>query len=372
MAVNYKPVLWYHSKYIYDGVLILGIVAYIALYLYGGALFQTWLSGAAQPTGAPARSLPDDLVLRMRAFGSCAFILLSVILCIGPLARLDRRFLPLLYNRRHFGVITFSLAAVHASYVLGWYFNFSSIAPYPALLGSNTDFSQLLGFPFEVFGIVALVVLMVLAVTSHDFWLSFLSPPVWKSLHMMIYVAYAALVLHVGLGAFQADASPFFIALVFMSVFCVCGLHLVAALREGRVDAGGADYSRRDGFIVAGRVGDIANNRALVVVLEGDERVAIFRYSGKLSAVTNACAHQNGPLGEGRIIGGCITCPWHGYQYRPEDGCAPPPFREKLATYNLKLDGDLILLDPRANPPGTAVPPVHIPEEIINAEAMAS
>jgi nitrite reductase/ring-hydroxylating ferredoxin subunit len=29
---------------------------------------------------------------------------------------------------------------------------------------------------------------------------------------------------------------------------------------------------------------------------------------------------QNGPLGEGRIVDGCITCPWHGYQYRPDTG----------------------------------------------------
>ena len=42
----------------------------------------------------------------MRAFGSCAFLMLTLILCIGPLARLDARFLPLLYNRRHFGVLT--------------------------------------------------------------------------------------------------------------------------------------------------------------------------------------------------------------------------------------------------------------------------
>jgi hypothetical protein len=31
--------------------------------------------------------------------------MLTIILSIGPLCRLDRRFLPLLYNRRHFGVL---------------------------------------------------------------------------------------------------------------------------------------------------------------------------------------------------------------------------------------------------------------------------
>ena len=72
----------------------------------------------------------------------------------------------------------------------------------------------------------------------------------------------------------------------------------------------------------------------------GGERVAVFRHEGKVSALSNVCAHQNGPLGEGRIIDGCVTCPWHGYQYLPETGAAPPPFTEKVDTYRTKvIDG---------------------------------
>ena len=67
-----------------------------------------------------------------------------------------------------------------------------------------------------------------------------------------------------------------------------------------------------------------------IVCLAG-ERVAIFKYDGKISAVSNVCQHQNGPLGEGKILDGCITCPWHGYQYLPETGASPPPFVRKSA-----------------------------------------
>ena len=42
-----------------------------------------------------------------------------------------------------------------------------------------------------------------MAATSHDFWLHNLSPYVWKSLHMGVYVAYGLLVLHVLLGVVQ-------------------------------------------------------------------------------------------------------------------------------------------------------------------------
>ena len=88
--------------------------------------------------------------------------------------------------------------------------------------------------------------------------------------------------------------------------------------------------------------------------------MAIFKYDGKLSAVNNVCRHQGGPLGEGKVIDGCITCPWHGYQYLPGNGQSPPPFTEKVETYQLKLEGDQILLDPKPNEPGTPVEPIEI------------
>ncbi len=37
--------------------------------------------------------------------------------------------------------------------------------------------------------------------------------------------------------------------------------------------------------------------------------------TAKFPPISNVCQHQNGPLGEGEIIDGCITCPWHGFQY---------------------------------------------------------
>jgi len=60
-----------------------------------------------------------------------------------------------------------------------------------------------------------------------------------------------------------------------------------------------------------------------------------------------------GPIGEGRIIDGCVTCPWHGYEYRLADGCAPPPFTEKLATYPVRITRGIVEVDPRPLLPGT-------------------
>ncbi|MDX2288363.1 MAG: ferric reductase-like transmembrane domain-containing protein [Hyphomicrobiaceae bacterium] len=353
MSVKYKPVIWNRGKIVYDIVLVVMIVAFIALFLRVAPLYSE------------AASASDVQIQRMRAFGLCAFLLLSVALAIGPACRIDRRFLPLLYNRRHLGVATAVVAFSHAAFVVDWYYNYSAIDPYAAVLGSNTSYGQLLGFPFEAFGIAALLILVVLAATSHDFWLSFLTPPVWKTIHMSVYAAYGLVVAHIAFGHLQDGSTSGVLVVTVASVVVVVGLHLVAAWRDGvderalRAASGVAMAEPGPAWIAAGDPTTIPNGRARVVELPGGSRVAIFRHGGdKLSAVSNACAHQNGPLGEGRIVGGAITCPWHGYNYRPEDGCSPPPFTEKIATFNLRLEAGVLMLDPVANPPGTRVEPL--------------
>ncbi|MEM7300026.1 MAG: Rieske (2Fe-2S) protein [Pseudomonadota bacterium] len=345
MSSAYRPILWNKNKYFYDAVLIVGTVLYLLVFLKWAPDFHD----ASRPVETP--------ILRMRAFGSCAFLMLTIILCIGPLARLDRRFLPLLYNRRHFGVLTCLVALTHAGYVLDWYFAFSPTNEFVALLNSNVSFGQLLGFPFELFGVLALLILIVLAVTSHDFWLSFLTPAIWKTLHMGIYFAYAALVAHVAFGYFQ-DVNSSAFGLVFLGgALVVTVLHVYAGIAEARQDTISGDSAQ---WVPVCPVSELENKRGRVMVLPDGERAAVYLYDGKISAISNLCAHQNGPLGEGRFVFGCITCPWHGYQYRPEDGCSPPPFTEKVPTYNLRLDGDVLMIDPIANPAGTYVEPIRL------------
>ena len=119
-------------------------------------------------------------------------------------------------------------------------------------------------------------------------------------------------------------------------------------------------------FLDACAVASIPEKCATVVSIRG-ERVAIFKYDGKVSAISNVCRHQNGPLGEGKIIDGCVTCPWHGYQYLPETGASPPPFTEKVATFKTRIVDGRVLIDPNPLEPGTRVEPTAIPREGRNA-----
>ncbi len=346
MSVKYIPVQWNPNKWKYNTIMLVSVFAYL------------WIFIELTPGIMANEGRINGQIHNARAFGSCAFFMLTVILCIGPLARLDNRFLPLLYNRRHFGVMTAFVALTHAGYILNWYFAFSSSSKYETLLFANTSFSQVAGFPFEIFGIFALLCLFALATTSHDFWLKFLTPRVWKRIHYLIYAAYISVVAHVSFGVLQDQQNHIFTITFMISALIVAVLHLMAALHERRHGDQMANLS--DGWVEVCDISEMKEGFANIAMLANGERVAVYLQEGKLSAISNACAHQNGPLGEGKVIRCLVTCPWHGFQYNVTDGRSPAPFTEKVPTYNIRLEGDVVKVDPQANPPGTYVEPVPV------------
>lgn len=350
MSLTYAAIQWSAHKRRYDLVIGLACVLFLAGFFVTGKLL--WTGEAA---------ISDEILL-IRALGTTAIVLLHVILAIGPLARLSPRFLPILFNRRHLGVLTFLLGLAHAALATGYYHGFGAINPLRSLLISNTSFDSLTGFPFQLLGLLALLVLFALAATSHDFWLRNLTARHWKRLHMLAYAAYALLVGHVALGTLQTDRSPIAAGLVLLGLVTLTALHIAAGLRERRAERTLRRALAEPGWMDVGLVCDIPEDRARTVSTPAGERIAVFRHAGAVSAIANVCAHQGGPLGEGRVIDGCITCPWHGWQYRAHDGCAPPPFKEQLPTYQVRIVGQRVLVSTATRPPGQALPPANIPD----------
>jgi len=348
MAAGYSLVGWNRFKRAYDGVLLAGLAVFFAAHLGAG-----WMS-------APAGQHPSEIQMLIRASGAAAFSLLTIILCLGPLARLTPRALPLVYNRRHMGVVCFLVALLHGGLVVLWYHGFSEMNAFVSLLVSNPRYDSFGGFPFESLGLAALLILFLMAATSHDFWNTILGPRLWKGLHMGAYAAYGLLVAHVMLGAAQGEAGLTSAALAGGSALLVSGLHIAAGRRELARDRAAAEEA--EGWLDAGPALEIPDGRAVILTPPEGEKIAVFREGAKIYAVANACRHQGGPLGEGRILDGCIVCPWHGYQYRPEDGCSPPPFTEKVPTYRTRMRDGRVLVHRLAQPPGTELPPTLIPE----------
>lgn len=95
--------------------------------------------------------------------------------------------------------------------------------------------------------------------------------------------------------------------------------------------------------------GEMEDGEGRVVYGDGGERVALFRHGDGHYAMANVCAHQGGPLGEGAVIDGCATCPWHGYQYKVENGESPPPYEERVATHDVRVEGGRVLVRVSAN-----------------------
>ena len=367
MGVEYRAVQWNRQKKLYDAVLIGSVAAFLVIF---GILTRLLFPQVT------------DEILLIRAFGAAAFLLLHVILCIGPLCRLNSKFLPLLYNRRHAGVTCFILGLTHASLVIITYHAGSDTNPILSIFVSSPVTKSIFSVPFQPFGFFALIILFLMAATSHDFWLANLTAPVWKTLHMLVYMGYALLVLHVTFGVLQGEGSPIYVGAMLIGLMTVVGLHLVSGLREKKVDAGmGKTRASKDatpesqqsksplndGYLDACAVTEIPENRARIVCISG-ERVAVFKYEGKISAVSSVCQHQNGPLGEGKIVFGCITCPWHGYQYRPDTGASPPPFVEKVPTFKVRVMNGRVFVHPRPNPTGTRAEPALIVGTVQNDE----
>lgn len=344
MSAFYRAVNWNRQKFIYDGLL----AGYVAVYL---ATFV-----GVTLTRDPEATLETALI---RGLGTAAFVLLSIVLAIGPLSRLDPRFLPILYNRRHLGVLMCLLAIAHSAFGIIQFHSNGDTNPFVSLLTGAADVTRVGTFPFELLGLSGLAILLVMMATSHDFWLATLTAPVWKALHMAVYAAYGLLVAHIALGSLQQEAGRPAAVLLVVSAILVLGLHLFTAKRERAIDRTEAT-ARAEGWVDVCGIGEIREGRARIATV-GGERIAVFRYDGKVSCVSNVCQHQNGPLGEGKIVDGCITCPWHGYQYLPDSGQSPPPFTEKIPTFNVRLLAGRVLVHEQPNPPGTRVPPALIP-----------
>lgn len=340
MSTSYKAVGWNRQKRRYDAVIAAGVAVYLALFVAGSILHD-----------------PDSTIetVLIRAFGTAACLTLTIVLAIGPLCRLDRRFLPLLYNRRHLGVATCLLALAHGTFAIVQFHALGDVNPLVSVLVTSTDYRSLTDFPYQQLGLLALLILALMAATSHDFWLRVLSAPVWKSLHMLVYLAYSLVVAHIALGALQAERHVILPVMLLVSVTVTLTLHGLAARGERSADADRANAT----FVDVCGVEEIREGRGKTVCL-ARERVAVFRYDGKVSAVSNVCRHQNGPLGEGKIVGGCIVCPWHGYEYEPSSGRAPAPFTERLPTFDVRVERGRVLVRPTPRPAGTFVEPALV------------
>ena len=100
-------------------------------------------------------------------------------------------------------------------------------------------------------------------------------------------------------------------------------------------------------FIKVCSLSELPNNSQKIVPL-GLHKIALFHFNNEISAIANACLHKAGPLGlglvENKYDGFYVTCPWHGWEYNIKTGSAPPGYKDQQAVFEVKMEGDDILI----------------------------
>lgn len=82
------------------------------------------------------------------------------------------------------------------------------------------------------------------------------------------------------------------------------------------------------------------------VVRAGRHEIALFNVDGEYHALDNACPHEGGPLGEGIVAGGTVTCPWHFAEFEIASGASLDPIAPcDVETYPVIVEDGMVKVD---------------------------
>ncbi len=85
--------------------------------------------------------------------------------------------------------------------------------------------------------------------------------------------------------------------------------------------------------------------RPLTEVTVGRNKIAISFVNGIFGAISGACNHVGGPLGQGRLEGEFVTCPWHNWKFHRQNGMGEPGFEEdRVPSYEIKVENGHLFL----------------------------
>ncbi|HTV75142.1 MAG TPA: Rieske 2Fe-2S domain-containing protein [Candidatus Acidoferrales bacterium] len=94
-------------------------------------------------------------------------------------------------------------------------------------------------------------------------------------------------------------------------------------------------------FVPVARTEELPPNARKTVTL-GPYEVALFNVDGRIYAVEDTCPHQGGPLHEGWVANGCVTCPWHAWTFALDSGKMTLGDYATIATFDVQVDGSTI------------------------------
>ena len=109
------------------------------------------------------------------------------------------------------------------------------------------------------------------------------------------------------------------------------------------------------GFVFAAREDAVTEGGAVSADI-GGRTYALFRVDGRVRAIDGQCPHEGGPLAEGTLAKGVVTCPWHGWTFDACSGCSLDPAGNDVAHYPTFVEEGNVYLQPKQAPATTPQP----------------
>lgn len=98
-------------------------------------------------------------------------------------------------------------------------------------------------------------------------------------------------------------------------------------------------------WVAVGKLSDIPALGARVVRTPNGN-VAVFRTAGdRVYALDDRCPHRGGPLSQGIVHGGRVTCPLHDWAIDLDAGQAVAPDQGCVKTYPVRVENGTIEID---------------------------
>ena len=84
---------------------------------------------------------------------------------------------------------------------------------------------------------------------------------------------------------------------------------------------------------------DLPEGKGRMCPVQG-RTVALFNLEGSFYAIDNTCPHRGGPLAEGSLQEGIVTCPWHGFRFDVKTGANPDGMPYQVRLYEVRVQGE--------------------------------
>ena len=92
-------------------------------------------------------------------------------------------------------------------------------------------------------------------------------------------------------------------------------------------------------FVTVCHVDEVTEGFAKTVSVNG-KLIAVFRDGDGWFAIDDTCPHMGASLAGGYVEGGIVTCPWHAWRFRLDDGAWADNPRIKIGCYAVRVVGD--------------------------------